>query len=55
MGQEQMRTDGPSGSRTEKTPPIEKDRAVVSKFDERMQNNDAMKYKGKQSPLSKPT
>jgi hypothetical protein len=54
MGQEQLRT-GEGSKRQEKEAPQESDRAKVSGFSERMENNDAMKWKGKPSPLSKPT
>lgn len=55
MGQEQMRTGGSEGSRQEKMKPQESDRAKVGSFAPRTDNNDALKWSGKPSPLSKPT
>lgn len=55
MGQEQPKT-GKDEKMQEKTPPSsEKDRATVPGFDDRMENNPAMKWGGKQAPASRPT
>jgi hypothetical protein len=55
MGQEQLKT-GEAKKMQEKTPPAsEKDRATVPGFDQRIENNPAMKWGGKQAPLSRPT
>jgi len=54
MGQEQYKTGGSEGSRTEKTKPQEADRAKVGGFSPKIENNPAMKWSGKPSPLSKP-
>lgn len=54
MGQQQYKTGDSQKMQEKETPASEKDRAVISKFDDRMQNNDAMKYSGKQKPASRP-
>jgi hypothetical protein len=54
MGQEQYKT-GKSEKMEEKTPPAsEKDRASAT-FERSIENTPAMKWGGKQAPLSKPT
>lgn len=54
MGQSQYRT-GDSQSMQEKTKPQEADRAKVSGFDPKVENNPALKWTGRPNPLSKPT
>lgn len=53
MGQEQYKT-GAAQKMQEKTQPQEADRAVVKNFAPRTENNDALKFHGKPTPLSKP-
>lgn len=53
MGQQQYKT-GDGQSMQEKVATPDQDRAKVSNFAPKTENNDALKFKGKPSPLSKP-